>query len=163
MLKDWFKLELIELFFEQLSDDREMRQRKMAFWQKHFQRIDTLHLALGSLAMNAKEPAWVKLRQKALGFTVEMLDINPRNNALIMAIGQHMAIELAGTSDDFCHYPFGHASPEPLERAQGPSGFSSKALRESDQVSWLAHQDSHSVNGQGQTWENTFEALLTGW
>ena len=166
LLKDWFKLELIELFFEQLSDDREMRQRKMAFWQKHFKRIDTLHLALGTLAMNAKEPAWVNLRQKAQGFTVDMLDINPRNNALIMAIGQHMAIELAGTSDDFCHYQF-ETPTRPLtlalKPAQGPSGFSSKALRESDQVSWVVHQDHLNSSGQVQSWENTFEDLLTGW
>jgi len=160
LLKDWFKLELIELFFRQLSDDREMRQRKTAFWQKHYKRIDSLHLALGPLAMNAKEPAWVQLRQKTLGFTVDMLDVNPHNNALVMAIGQHMAIELAGTSDDFCHYQFGDtASADPGVKTS--QGFSSKALRESPQVAWLAHKDELGSEGQLTPWEIQFEALLS--
>jgi hypothetical protein len=166
LLKDWFKLELIELFFQQLSEDQAMRQRKMVFWQTHFRRIDSLHLALGPLAMNSKEPVWVQLRQKTLGFTVDMLDINPRNNALIMAIDGHMAIELSGTSDDFCHYQFAPSSSTsgPLpHRAQEPGGFSSKALRESEQVTWLAHQDETPVDGKVQTWENRVEALLASW
>ena len=166
LMKDWFKLELIELFFNQLSDDRAMRDRKTVFWQKHFKRIDSLHLALGSLAMNAKEPAWSQVRQKTMGFTVEMADVNPRNNALILAIGQHMAIEMAGTSDDFCHYEFGTqqgaASPH-LKRPQDPGGFNSKTLRENEQVTWLTHKDHVDATGHDQTWETTFETLLDQW
>lgn len=150
MVKDWLKLVFIEIFFHKLAQDDIGDKRRLNFWMQYINLIDNIHFALGSHAMHSQDKDFVELRKKLKGHIVELRDVNPRNNAFIMSMGDLVAVEFSGQSNAFYGYNR-HSLPFDLSMPVYTMVDWKNSLKNSSHSLRLIHSDSGS-----NKWESRF-------
>ena len=154
MIADWLKLDLIRQFFSLLAEDSANDRRRLKFWERYHKNIDDMHFALGNHARANQSRDFVELRRKMAG---RVLDLNaagsPRNNAFIMRMGDHIAVEF-GISGNACFIFERRNLPFQLDRGRVAGDRS--ALKHEDHAERLLHIDV----GAGD-WEEVFERTLS--
>jgi hypothetical protein len=160
MVTDWLKLDLIRQFFGLLSEDSANDKRRLKFWESYHKNIDDMYFALGSYARNNRSRDFIDLRKKMAG---RVLDLNagglPRNNAFIMRMGDHVAVEF-GMSGNACFI---------FERRNLPFDLGGSAvagdrseLKHDDHIERLLHIDT-GVNRWEQIFEQTLQRHMDVW
>jgi hypothetical protein len=153
MIAQWVTLDIIEEFFQVLSEDRQTEQRRARFWQRYHERIDDVYVALGSAALYSKDRDAERVRMK-MGDRVLALRRggNPLNNALILLLPDIVAVEF-GVRGEACYLYERNALPFALrgEVSGDPDG-----LKSVDHLQRLTHTDAGF-----ETWEDKFHAALS--
>jgi len=158
MVGDWLKLEYIELFFTKLAQDGLGDARRVKFWAQYVPIIDNIHFALGKHARDPGEHDYAMLREKFKGLTVPLEDSNRYNNAIIMTLGDLVAVECIGDSNAFYGYSAKRALPFNLTRPVRSAPVNGKnSLKNDACVVYLRHQD--TVHGYSD-WEDRFKVEL---
>lgn len=158
MVGDWLKLEYIELFFTKLAQDGLGDTRRVKFWAQYVPLIDNIRFALGKHARDPSEHDYAMLREKFKGLTVPLDDSNRYNNAIIMTLGDLVAVEFIGDSNAFYGYsakrplPFSYSTPVRSAPVNGRNSLKNDAC-----VLYLRHQD--YVHGYTD-WEDRFKEEL---
>jgi len=150
----WFKLHVIRTFFELMSDDGEVDQRRVKFWQQYYEQIDDMYFALGSTAQYSRKPD-VKQMRADMGDRLLGLRNGGKssNNAFIMMMGDLVAVEF-GVTGHACFLYRRNLLPFELRREVSGST-SSDGLRSSSHLERLTHHDT----SYGK-WETAFEDVL---
>ena len=158
MVGDWLKLEYIELFFTKLAQDGIGDTRRVKFWAQYVPLIENIHFALGKHARDPSERDFATLRDKFQGLTVSLEDNNRLNNAIIMTLGDLVAVEFIGDGNAFYGYsarnslPFNLSNPVRSAPVNGRN-----SLKNRVRVVRLLHTDNvHNYS----TWEDWFRQEL---
>lgn len=152
MVAGWTTRILIRQFFEVLSHDRHTDRRRLQFWERYYESMDSVYYALGPTARCSMSPDIRKLREimgsNQLGLSQGG---KPTNNAFIMVIGRYVAVEfgLKGNASFIFKkdaLPFGL-----IGEVYGDSSGLKHHLRK--------HRLLHTDTSHG-TWESEFERVL---
>ncbi|PRZ55820.1 EH signature protein [Paraburkholderia fungorum] len=168
MVKKWFKLHVIQQFFNVLAkqDQREdddirlKRERRRDFWEKYADVVGDVKFALGPNARNSREPRMVEVIKLMDGMTLDLYGAGDgQNNAFIMRFGDWVVAEFGHENNRCFIY---RASDVPFEN--GDTTISAQAIRHhipsteytrSGPVK-LRHHDTG-----GYPWEDHFEEALS--
>jgi EH_Signature domain len=153
MVADWLKLELLQQFFGLLAEDGANDKRRLRFWERYIGSIDDIYFALGSHASGNRSRDFVELRKKMRG---RVLDLRaggvPRNNAFIMRMGDHVAVEF-GVRGNAC-FIFEHRHL-PFDLNRSAVAGDRTELKHDRHVDRLLH-----IDGNAGRWEQQFEGKL---
>ncbi|SAL78816.1 EH signature domain-containing protein [Caballeronia telluris] len=180
MVKKWFKLHVIQQFFNVLAkqDQREQddvrlkRERRRDFWEKYADVVGDVKFALGPNARNSDDTRMLEVVKLMEGMTLDLYGAGDgQNNAFIMRFGDWVVAEFGHENNACFVYP---ASDVPFEH--GDTSISAQAIRHhiqaSDQLGAesLPHRDRrrvgpvklHHRDKGGRFWEDIFEDALSG-
>jgi hypothetical protein len=170
MVKKWFKLHVIQKFFDVLAkqdeennwedeENKEKRERRRDFWEQYADVVGDVKFALGSSARVSRDPRMVEVLKLMEGMTLDLYGAgSPQNNAFIMRFGQWVVAEF-GLEKNACFVY--RASDVPFE--YGDTSISAQAIRHH------IPQSASSRNGPirllhfdkgGRKWEDIFEEAL---
>ncbi|WP_297444159.1 EH signature domain-containing protein, partial [Acidocella sp.] len=94
MVSDWLKLEIIQAFFDLLSQDGNNNRRRFNFWSKYVKQISDMYFVLGRNALSDPREDFVKLRAKMGERLFRLSHGQSADNAFIMRFGRYAIIEL---------------------------------------------------------------------
>jgi len=101
MVFGWLKRELIKNFFELLAADGTGDRRRLDYWLRFEPFIADMWFALGAAARAARGDKFDDFRARAKGRLMYLTDPNAENNAFVMKIGRHIAVEFGATKNAF--------------------------------------------------------------
>lgn len=157
LVTDWLKLELLETFFVVLTEEGHNDNRRLNFWRKYIDSIDSMHFALGLAARENRSRDFIDLKRKMEGLTAELHDNNRNNNAFIMNMGKVVVVEF-GAYSNAC-YGYSTAKPLPFDLTRPlttPVNDLNSLKHREHKLRWK-HQD--GIHGW-EKWEDMFEASL---
>jgi hypothetical protein len=157
MIENWLKLKYIELFFTKLTDDGIGDPRRMTFWAKYVPSIEGIHFALGNGVRKSIDPDFIALTKELKGLTVDLIDINPNNNAFIMRMGDLIAVEFSGSSNAFYGYSVKNAMPFDLSNPVTTPVDARNSLKQTVRKLRLNH---NNRNANYSCWEDRFRDEL---
>lgn len=159
MVNGWLKRRLISDFFELLSADGAGDTRRLEYWLRFEPYIEDMWFALGSDAQHARGESFNDFRQRARGRLLDLEGTTADNNAFVMRIGAHLAVEFGAKGNAFYMYRWAEL-PQRLERLL-TSGIArpsvSTILLKWNQNGRLIHKDSA---GRGESWEQKFDQVI---
>jgi hypothetical protein len=130
MVFGWLKRRLIKDFFELLSEDGAGDSRRLDYWLRFEPFVDDMWFALGANARGKRGEAFEDFRARAKGRLLNLEATTADNNAFVMRMGEHVAIEFGETGNAL--YMF---------RWDGlPSSVSQKLLSGKERVDVTIHQ-----------------------
>lgn len=99
MVREWIVREDLILFFEKLSEDRTVDQRRLDFWLGYAGTIDFAYFVFGRNAFESRDPDFAALRRKRQGFYCRLQDAGAGENAVVMKIGERLFVEFTHTGN----------------------------------------------------------------
>lgn len=99
MVFGWLKRRLIKDFFELLSEDGTGDSRRLDYWLRFEPFVDDMWFALGSNARWRRGEAFEDFRARAKGRLLNLEATTADNNAFVMRMGNHVAIEFGETGN----------------------------------------------------------------
>jgi hypothetical protein len=93
MVFSWLKGRLVKDFFELLSEDGAGDRRRLEYWLRFVPHISDMWFALGINARFRRDEAFVDFRARAKGRLLGLESTTAENNAFVMRIGNHVAME----------------------------------------------------------------------
>lgn len=99
MVFGWLKRRLIKDFFELLSEDGRGDSRRLDYWLRFEPFVDDMWFALGSNARWRRGEAFEDFRARAKGRLLNLEATTADNNAFVMRMGNHVAIEFGETGN----------------------------------------------------------------
>jgi hypothetical protein len=117
MVGGWLKLDIIQQFFEVLSDDKRQDRSRFEFWSRYHERMDDVYIALGSAAYYSNSADLMKLRQALEGRLLKLNNAGPDTNAFIMFMGDAVIVEFSQRANAAFCYALRHAPVGPYDRA----------------------------------------------
>lgn len=94
LIDSWIKTGLIQDFFQLLAEDGVADRSRMEFWPRFVPVISDIWFAMGSFALDNRDPKYVKLRQRiGRERILHFAGAAYTNNAFIMRIGPFYLIE----------------------------------------------------------------------
>lgn len=93
MVFGWLKRRLIKDFFELLSEDGAGDRRRLDYWLRFEPFIDDMWFALGTHARWRRGEAFEDFRTRAKGRLINLEGTSADNNAFLMRMGNHLAME----------------------------------------------------------------------
>ena len=152
LVTSWFKLHVIRTFFELISDDRQIDQRRVKFWEQYHEQIDDMYFALrGTTRYSSKSAVRDMCRQ--MGDRLLDLKGAGSNNAFIMMMGDVVAVEF-GVTGHACFFYKRDSVPFSL-RGEVSGSTADYGLRSSNNLERLTHVDTRSGR-----WEENFAHAL---
>lgn len=157
MVSDWLKGDLIQAFFEVLSEDGTADQRRVQFWKQYIDSISHLEFALGAAARSSQDSDLIALRKKMEGLTCR-LDAPGTNNAFVMHLGNLRLVEFSSSGNALYGYDDRRPLPFDTTRPLGLGAYDSNSLKNRQECAlWMRHYDGD--HGYA-TWEERFAAEL---
>jgi hypothetical protein len=167
MVKKWFKLHVIQQFFnvlakqDQQEDDnvRLKRERRRDFWEKYADVVGDVKFALGPNTRNSRDPRMVEVIKLMDGMTLDLYGAGDgQNNAFIMRFGDWVVAEFGHENNRCFIY---RASDVPFEN--GDASISAQSIRH--HIPSTAYTRSGPVKLRhhdtgGYPWEDHFEEAL---
>lgn len=101
MVFGWLKGRLIQDFFELLSSEDAGDTRRLAYWLRFAPFVDDMWFALGPAAQYRRDKLFIEFRERARGRLLALEGATGDNNAFVMRIGRHVAIEFGTTGHAF--------------------------------------------------------------
>jgi len=99
MVYGWLKRRLITDFFELLSEDGTADSRRLDYWLRFEPFIDDMWFALGANARWRRGENFEDFRNRAKGRLLNLEATTADNNAFVMRMGDHVAIEFGETGN----------------------------------------------------------------
>jgi hypothetical protein len=99
MVYGWLKRRLIKDFFELLSQDGKGDSRRLDYWMRFEPYIDDMWFALGRTALWRNNEGFESFRTRAMGRLLALESTTPDNNAFVMRMGNHIAVEFGETGN----------------------------------------------------------------
>lgn len=99
MVYGWLKRRLIKDFFELLSEDGAGDSRRLDYWLRFEPFIDDMWFALGANARWRRGENFEDFRSRAKGRLLNLESTTADNNAFVMRMGEHVAIEFGETGN----------------------------------------------------------------
>jgi hypothetical protein len=123
MVNGWLTRQLITDFFELLSEDNRVDQRRLKYWLRFVPEIEgTPWLALGASAWNNPSKPYRDLRERAKGCLLRLENaVDERNNAFIMEIRGQLIVEF-GLTNNACFIYSLASEPFSLEKGRVSEG-----------------------------------------
>jgi hypothetical protein len=154
LVTNWFKLHVIRTFFELMSDDRQIDQRRVKFWEQYHERIDDMYFALGSTTRYSSNSAVKEMRRQMGDRLLGLRSAGASsNNAFIMMMGDVVAVEF-GVTGHACFFYKRDSVPFSL-RGEVSGSTADDGLRSSNNLERLTHVDARSGR-----WEENFAYAL---
>lgn len=101
MVFGWLKGRLIQDFFELLSAEDAGDTRRLVYWLRFAPFVDDMWFALGPTAQYRSDRLFREFRDRAKGRLLDLEGASGDNNAFVMRIGSHVAIEFGATGHAF--------------------------------------------------------------
>lgn len=101
MVFGWLKGRLIQDFFELLSAEDAGDTRRLVYWLRFAPFVDDMWFALGPSAQYRSDQLFREFRERAKGRLLDLDGASGDNNAFVMRIGAHVAIEFGATGHAF--------------------------------------------------------------
>lgn len=101
MVFGWLKGRLIQDFFELLSAEDAGDTRRLVYWLRFAPFVDDMWFALGPTAQYRSDRLFREFRERAKGRLLDLEGASGDNNAFVMRIGSHVAIEFGATGHAF--------------------------------------------------------------
>lgn len=151
MVNGWLTRQLITDFFDLLSTDGQVDQRRLNYWLRFVSAIEgTPWLALGPDALHNKTQPYCDLRERAKGRLLRLDNAGvSSNNAFIMKIGKWLIVEFGVTGNACYVYPV-----TPMPFSLGGAAISLYDLKDKNQGEALRHKDGLNV------WESNFDQII---
>lgn len=160
MVNGWLKRRLISDFFELLSADGAGDTRRLEYWLRFEPYIEDMWFALGSDAQHARGESFNDFRQRARGRLLDLEGTTADNNAFVMRIGEHLAVEFGAKGNAFYMFRWG-ALPPKLEKlltsGLAKPSVATALLKWTPNAGRLIHMDSAS---RGESWEQKFDQAI---
>ena len=160
MVNGWLKRRLISDFFELLSADGAGDTRRLEYWLRFEPYIEDMWFALGSDAQHARGESFNDFRQRARGRLLDLEGTTADNNAFVMRIGEHLAVEF-GAKGNACYMFRWGALPPKLEKlltsGLAKPSVATALLKWTPNAGRLIHMDSAS---RGESWEQKFDQAI---
>ncbi|MGD9949117.1 MAG: EH signature domain-containing protein [Desulfobulbus sp.] len=157
MVSEWLKREFVEAFFTKLAQDGIGDKRRAHFWLRYVKSMDNIQFALGTTALNSRDPDLQVLRKKMAGLYTELKTTDRSNNAFIMTLGNLVAVEFGGMGNAFYGYDTRESLPFnaslPVQTALNVRN----SLKHQSCILKMSHKD--GIKGF-RSWEDMFEATL---
>ena len=161
MVFGWLKRRLIEDFFELLSEDGAGDSRRLEYWLRFEPFVDDMWFALGNAARWRRGGAFEDFRARAKGRLLDLASSTADNNAFVMRIGDHVAVEFGEIGNAFYLFKW-----EEL-----PPAVSQKLLSGKERVAVTIHQLKSAPHAlltkrhrdspvAMQSWEQKFDAEI---
>lgn len=99
MVYGWLKRRLIKDFFELLSEDGAGDSRRLDYWLRFEPFIDDMWFALGTNARWRRGENFGDFRSRAKGRLLNLESTTADNNAFVMRMGEHVAVEFGETGN----------------------------------------------------------------
>lgn len=99
MVYGWLKRRLIKDFFELLSEDGAGDSRRLDYWLRFEPFIDDMWFALGANARRRQGENFEDFRNRAKGRLLNLESTTADNNAFVMRMGDHVAVEFGETGN----------------------------------------------------------------
>ena len=99
MVFGWLKRRLIKDFFELLSEDGAGDSRRLEYWLRFEPFVEDMWFALGANARSRREEAFRDFLVRAKGRLLNLESTTADNNAFVMRIGGHVAIEFGDSGN----------------------------------------------------------------
>ncbi|SEB98763.1 EH_Signature domain-containing protein [Burkholderia sp. WP9] len=167
MVKKWFKLHVIQQFFNVLAkqDQHEedniqlKRERRRDFWEKYADVVGDVKFALGPNTRSSDDPRMVEVIKLMEGMTLDLYGAGDgQNNAFIMRFDDWVVAEF-GHENNACFVY--RASDVPFEN--GDTSISAQAIRHHIQATSsrrLGPEKLYHRDRGGYSWEDIFEDAL---
>jgi hypothetical protein len=156
LILSWLRQQLIKDFFELLSEDRAADPRRLNYWLRFEPVIQDMWFVLGSQAAASNHPDYVEFRKRARGRVRRLSgQTQPNNNAFVMRIGGHVAVEF-GITNYACRLGSWDQLPERVVSKLN-SGSDNQEIEIElfrDGAEQLKHIDSPRA---GRSWEQKFD------
>lgn len=157
LITQWLKSEFIEAFFTKMAEDGTSDQRRLKFWMGYLDSINTVQFALGTRALNYRDPDMRVLRKKMDGLITPIANSNAITNAFVMTMGNVIAVEFSDAGALYLYdansgMPFDLSEPVTLT-VNGPNSLKNREYGE-----WYRHQD--NVHGYAN-WEDRLAETLS--
>lgn len=130
MVYGWLKRRLIKDFFELLSQDGTGDSRRLDYWLRFEPFIDDMWFALGTNARCRRGESFKDFRSRAKGRLLNLESTTANNNAFIMRMGDHVAIEFGENGNALYLFRWGDL----------PSAVSQKLLSGRERADVTIHQ-----------------------
>lgn len=101
MVFGWLKGRLIQDFFELLGAEDAGDTRRLVYWLRFAPFVDDMWFALGPAAQYRSDRLFKEFRERAKGRLLDLEGASGDNNAFVMRIGAHVAIEFGATGHAF--------------------------------------------------------------
>lgn len=161
MVYGWLKRRLIKDFFELLSADGAGDSRRLDYWLRFEPFIDDMWFALGSNARWKRGESVEDFRNRAKGRLLNLEGTTADNNAFIMRMGSHVAIEFGETGNALYLFRWDGLPPAVMQKlisGKERVDVTINQLKSSDHVLLTKqHRDSPVAM---ESWEQKFDAEI---
>jgi hypothetical protein len=130
MVFGWLKRRLIKDFFELLSEEGAGDSRRLDYWLRFEPFVDDMWFALGINARSRRGEAFEDFRARAKGRLLNLEGTTADNNAFVMRMGNHLAMECGESGNALYLYRWDDLPP----------AVSQKLLSGRDRVDVTIHQ-----------------------
>jgi hypothetical protein len=163
MIFGWLKRRLIKDFFELLSEDGAGDSRRLAYWLRFEPFVDDMWFALGTYARSRRGEAFEDFRARAKGRLLTLDGTTADNNAFVMRIGNHLAMECGDNGNALYLYRWDDLPSVVSERllsGKDRVGVTLYQLKNSERIATekpLRHMDSPKSL---VSWEQKFDSTV---
>ncbi len=163
MVFGWLKRRLIKDFFELLSEDGAGDSRRLDYWLRFEPYVDDMWFALGTNAKCRCDEPFRDFRSRAKGRLLNLEATTADNNAFIMRMGNHVAMEFGDSGNALYLYRWDDLPPAVSQRdlsAKERNEVTIHQLKDSERVATdkpLRHVDSKKSL---VSWEQKFDETL---
>ncbi len=157
LITQWLKSEFIEAFFTKMAEDGTSDERRLKFWMGYLDSIDTVQFALGTKALNDRDPDMRVLRKKMDGLITPIANSNAITNGFVMTMGNVIAVEFSDAGALYL-YDANSGMPFDLREPVTLPVNGHNSLKNREYGEWYRHQD--NVHGYAN-WEDRLADTLS--
>jgi hypothetical protein len=160
MVSFWLKERLVADFFELLSADEINDKRRVAYWLRFVPFVEDMWFALGAAALESRDIKFSEFRARAKGRLLRLEGSAPENNAFVMRIGGHLAVEFGESNNAFYLFRWSALAPsllQSLNSGRASAEVHVKELKRDDKEDKISHRDSPVAL---KSWEQKFDDRL---
>lgn len=161
MVYGWLKRRLIKDFFELLSEDGAGDSRRLDYWLRFEPFIDDMWFALGTNARWRRGENFEDFRNRAKGRLLNLDSTTADNNAFVMRMGDHVAVEFGETGNALYLFRWDGLPPavsQKLLSGKERADVTIHQLKSSERALMTKrHRDSPKAM---ESWEQKFDAAI---
>jgi hypothetical protein len=157
MVDGWLKARLIQDFFELLSEEGTGDRRRLDYWLRFAPFVDDMWFALGPYAQTRVDAKFRAFKDRARGRLLGLEATTSDNNAFVMRIGTHLAIEFGSKNNAFFLLEWGNvpvAVANALRNGKIQESINISSLKPSVRVVRRNHRDAPIAL---KSWEQKFD------
>lgn len=161
MVYGWLKRRLIKDFFELLSEDGAGDSRRLDYWLRFEPFVDDMWFALGANARWRRGENFEDFRNRAKGRLLNLESTTADNNAFVMRMGDHVAVEFGETGNALYMFRWDGLPPavsQKLLSGKERADVTIHQLKSSERALMTKrHRDSPKAM---ESWEQKFDAAI---